>query len=193
MSQRKRSARARILPLLSLAVAGSLAAACGDDTSPIAQKVDACTLLKSEDLKRVIGVAFEPAKKGRTAGGGENQGYMSSCTFSTPEKGIDDVSLSELRDALRKAVFVNVMVWSWPTNGKGSENYMTSIAKVKEMPAKDVPGVGEKALWNGGLHVKQGHVNLIIDMGRHKAVETEADDIAKETALAKIALDRLPK
>ena len=138
MSQRTRSVRGRTIALFSLAVAGTLAAACGDDSSPIAQKVDACTLLKSEDLQRVIGVAFEPAKKGRTAGGGENKGYMSSCTFSTPEKGSDDGSMAELRDALRKAVFVNVMVWSWPSNGKGSENYMTSIAKVKA-PAPRVP------------------------------------------------------
>ena len=193
MSHRERSPRGRRLRLLSLVVAGSAIASCGDDTSTIAKKVDACTLLKGEEVQRVIGATFRPAEPGRTAGGGENQGYMSSCTFATPEPSIDELSLAQMRAAQQKGVFVTVMVWSWPPAGKGADNYMAAIAKVKEMPARSVSGIGETALWNGGLHVKRGHVNLIVDMNRHKSVASAADDIKMETALAKIALARLPE
>jgi hypothetical protein len=167
------------------ALAATLAlAACSDDgssstTTAKAKKIDACSLLAVAQVEAVVGQPIKPAREGRTAGGGENEGAMTSCHWDADS------------EALR-APDVTLMVWTWPAGTKGAENYINSFSEAHRqnasIPKPEPVSIGDEAIWDGmGVDVRKGNVNFSLAIvGPDKATARKAT-----VTLARKVLDGL--
>lgn len=172
-----------IRPLAAVfAVAATLTlGACSDDgsASAKAKKIDACSLLTPDQVQAVVGQPFKPARNGSTAGGGKNEGAMTSCHWDAASEAV-------------RAPDVTLMVWTWPAGTKGAQNYIHSFSDAHKqdasIPEPEPVSLGDEAIWDGmGVDVRKGDVNFSLAIiGPDKATARKAT-----MELARKVLDKL--
>ncbi|MFW6027272.1 MAG: hypothetical protein ACOC91_00540 [bacterium] len=160
-------------------------------TTPAPEPIDACGLLSVQDVSGVLGHAMDGPETGPTAGGGDGEGTMSSCSFASRSES-ENAAPAELLAELNSTWFVNVTVWVWPEDGEGAQNYMNAMrdAPMTDEPVQEIEGLGEEAVWNGTLHARRDNVTVSLDV----RPPDEADppgEAEKERALMEEALEGL--
>jgi hypothetical protein len=170
------------LAAVFLAIASVVLSACSDESSSSAAtavKIDACGLLDADRVGAAIGVPVQPGAEGRSAGGGENEGVLSTCNWQAP-------------DDTPRLPTVTLMVWSWPAGGKGAQSYIQSFRDAAEqypdLPKPEPVTMGDEAIWVGnGLQARKNDASISV------TVSGIDEDKAKPAvmALAREVLDAL--
>ncbi|HSG95321.1 MAG TPA: hypothetical protein VLA28_07355 [Afifellaceae bacterium] len=141
-------------------IAAVIAAGCSSESSKVATPVEACTLLTSDEVDAAFARTFDAATPWQSAGGGENQAAMTSCSWEAPGAEV----AGDIGASVRNMVFINLMAWSWPAGSGGGDNYLASFEKAARelnMPAPVAVALGDAAHWNGEtMNVKKGDVTL---------------------------------
>jgi hypothetical protein len=183
--------RSILASMTGVALVTLIAAGCSGESSKsgkVAAVINACALLATEEVGTVFARTFDAAKPGQSAGGGENQGALTSCIWESPGAEV----AGDIGASVRNTVFVNVMVWSWPAGSGGSEKYMDSFveaAKTYDLPEPVPVMLGDAAHWNGEtMNVKKADVTMTISLSG--PVDAAALKTAAES-LANSALSRL--
>ena len=181
-----------ILASITGAVLVTLAATGCSDESGKSEKasaaIDACALLTAADLDTAFDRTFNSDKAGQSAGGGAQQGAMTTCDWVSPGAEVAGKPMASLNNTL----FINLIVWSWPAGSEGGAMYMKSMvdgAKTFNQPVPEPVALGDAALWGDKtMHVQKGDVTMTLSL------TGPGDETAKRTAaesLMKTALGRL--
>jgi hypothetical protein len=160
----------------------------GAATSPDIPRIEACSLLTSDDVQSVQG---EPIQE--TKGGADTQGGLAvtQCYFVLPTFS-NSITLLVVQKASAGG----------PRSPRDSWKEMFSPAKLKgvdtadgkkKLPPLRVSDLGEEAFWTGNeaigaLHVLQGERYLTLSVGGGGG---QTAKIEKSTALARMILRRL--
>lgn len=154
-------------------------------------RVDACALLTLEEVEAAVGSPMEGPTAGHTAGHGANEGAMTSCSFAS-RSDTRNAAPAEILAELQHTWYVTVTVWSWPME-QGAANYVAGMrnAPMTSEPVRDVDGLGEEAVWNGTLHVRQGRVSISLDVRPPRSMDAEVDEVELESLLLRTALKRI--
>jgi hypothetical protein len=178
----------KAVPLVLLAAATLAATGCSEQSSSTTQvasggdtgaaTIEACTLLTEQDITAATGTALGSGQEQMSAGGGENEGYMTSCNWRTP----DDADAFGL---------VSLIVWSWPPGTNGAANYIDAFRKAAEeyddVPEPERLPLGDEGLWDGQtVNVRKGDTAFMLG-----ASGDSFDPKAASLALAANVLSRL--
>jgi len=180
--------RSFLASITGVALAILVAAGCSGESSKVATPVEACVLLTNEEVGAAFARTFSAAEPGRSAGGGENQGAMTSCIWESPGAEV----AGDIGASMRNTVLINLMAWSWPAGSGGSEKYMESFveaAKTFSLPEPVPVTLGDAAHWNGEtMNVKKGDVTLTLTLSGPvdaDALRTSAESLMT-TALGRL-------
>jgi hypothetical protein len=158
------------------------------------EKVDACKLLTSDEIRRVQGDGVEESKPTAQSSGGLR---MSQCLYRTSAP-VHSVSVAvaapaseQPRDFWRKQFPSSAEKEEPARNAKGNKAFREQ--EEAESRPRAIQGVGDEAYWVGGpitgaLYVLRGNTFIRLSVG---GVREEAGRIEKSVALAKLALKKL--
>lgn len=157
----------------AMAATATVLASCSDGDAQ-AKSLDACQLVKTEDVSTHFSSAFGAPER-RSGGGGEGRGAMTMCSYG------DEAGRS-----------VTIQAWDWP-NVAAAEAYLDSFAEAGMGEVEAARGIGDRAIrvsgMAGGLHVRRGARTVSVSvMGGGLS---DAADQAAEAAFAEIAASRL--
>ncbi|HXX42550.1 MAG TPA: DUF1573 domain-containing protein [Chthoniobacterales bacterium] len=190
-------ATARVMPPLTPpAQAGAPAASTAgspDEMSVALNKLDACSLLTSEDIESIEG---EPPKMSKRSSNASDGLINSQCYFGLPTAG-NSISLVITQRAETADAHDPKQLWNETFHHDQKEEKKRGEVKragQEEAPsAKKIDGLGEEAFWQGNrfggtLYVLKGGNIVRISVG---GAGDEAAKIEKSKKLAQIVLKRL--
>ena len=183
--------RSILASIAGAALATLVAAECSGESGKsekTSAAIDACALLTAGDLDTAFDRTFNTDKAGQSAGGGADQGAMTSCAWASPGAEVAGKPMASLNNTY----FVNLIVWSWPAGSEGGKMYMKSMidgAKTFNQPVPEPVALGDAALWGGKtMHVKKGDVTMTLSLTGpdDKAAKRAAAESLMKTALGQL-------
>ena len=155
--------------------------------SPARPRVDACSLLTSDEINAIQSEAVESAKSTPSS---EGELASSQCFFSLPTF-VNSISLQVTQKGSKPGAADAKEAWKKMFPPEKQEERETAGGQ-KKMPARKIPDLGDEAFWTagptGGLFVLQGDYFIRLSIGGSEDEETK---IRKSSALAQLVLKRL--
>lgn len=191
----------RALPLFVCCLALFVAAGCGKrketaapapapaESTAAAAGIDACALLKSEDLQAVIGEPIKETKPSFQSPGGL---AVSQCYFTLPTA-VKSVTLAVVQKGKATNGRDVKEFWREQFGKPGDAEKSGGADEEGHRKAQKIDGIGDEAWWTatavgGALYVLKGESYVRISVGGGEPQESK---IQKSRALAEIVLRRL--
>jgi hypothetical protein len=146
-------------------------------------------MLTAEAISSVLGKPVGAGRKTNEAGGGQDQGHMTACTWEA-EAAAPGASAVE---RMRNSVAVNLILWSWP-NARGGASFIESFRNVaKELNTTEPTSIalGDEAILDGtSVHARKGNASFTVAVQAFGDADEQAAGNAAE-ALAKQVVAKL--